>query len=166
MSKKTSTLDLVLSVIPYVLSLVLVVFLFLPVVKNGNDTISAMDLTFGKTTTVLGQKGGYNFNTLLVLTFILPLALALVVVALNLAKVNGLAKLIGFFLPIAFVVSVIGLATILNVEFVTSGLIKSKTSLDALGFELSVQGIIALVVAILGAISSVAYIVTSASKKN
>lgn len=173
MKKQRFNIQLVLSLIPFIIALGLFVFMFLNavVLKNNSGDIvgeyTGAQVAFGfRKSGILGDLV-IKFNLLYVLVYLLPLLLTIAVVVLGILKKDKLASILAILLTVSFVFSTIGLFIIpasTNL-YTETGIGTVLNSLDELGYELSITTIIAAILSIVATLASLGQIALGFLKK-
>lgn len=173
MKKQSRSLQLVFSLVPFIIALSLFVFMFLNavVLKNNDGEIinqyTGAQVAFGFRESVIIGDLVMKFNLLFVLVYLLPLLLTISIVVLGILKKDKLASLLAIFLTVSFVLSIVGLFIIpgsTNLYTVT-GIGTVFNSLGELGYELSFTTILAAILSIVAALISLGQIALGFVKK-
>jgi len=167
MKKQNRSLNLVLSLLPFILALVVFVLMFFDaaVLRNNNGDIigqySGLQVSFGfKEAGGLGTNHSIGFNFLLVLAYLLPLLSSILVVVFGIVKKDRLASIFAIVLAVSFVLSAIALFTLLPATTVHGGILGINTfaTLTDLGYELSFATIVAAIASLVAALLSLGQI--------
>lgn len=173
MKTNNRILNLVVTMMPFVLALALFVVMFFnaAVLKNNDGDIvgqySGLKVAFGFTQNGVLADLVIKFNFLLVLTYCLPLIISIIIVVLGILKKDKLASIFAIALTVSFVLSAIGLFTITNSTnvYTVTGIGTIFNSLADLGYNLSALSIIGAVLSLSAATFSLAQIVLGFIKK-
>lgn len=152
MSEKNKT---ILGYIPLLAALLVFIMMFLPAIvakePDGTflDSISGAQVAFGHTEQLgFGLEFVVRMNFLAFLAFLLPLIVSIGIVVLTFLKKVEFLKIAKIVLALAFLLSIIGLFTLLSTEVSMAGNI--STFADSGDFALGAGSIIGAILAILG----------------
>lgn len=173
MKKQSRNIQLVFSLVPFIIALSLFVFMFLNavVLKNNDGEIigqyTGAQVAFGfRQSGILGDLV-IKFNLLFVLVYLLPLLLTVSVVVLSILKKEKLASILAILLTVSFVLSTIGLFIIPSSTnlYVETGIGTAFDSLAELGYQLSATTIVAAILSIIATLVSLGKIALGFVKK-
>lgn len=156
-SKKAKN-TLVLSLITLVVAAAVFVMMFLPAVayKDTDYTIVGSKIAFGGTIQAVGSlaSSSVKLNFFALLAFLLPVIVAVIDLLVKILK-SKLSKVTTLLLIVAFLVSVIGLFTILSITNVSVTVLGvEQVSKLGEGYKLGTGAIIGGVLAIVGLLVS------------
>ena len=169
MKKQSRNTQLILSLIPFVIALSLLVFMFL------NAVVLKKMVTYGQhwgKCLVLDKQA---FSVILSLSLIYylffpiyyPLLLTVSIVILGILKKDKLASILAIVLTVSFVLSTVGLFIIPSSTnlYTVTGIGTLFNSLAELGYQLSITSIIAAILSIIAALVSLGQIARGFIKK-
>lgn len=158
MAKKNTLVNQILGFVPLVLALILFLMMFADgaVLRDSDgaiqSTVAGTKLAFGQSQTALGIESRYNANVLLMLSFLLPLIVALAAMILHLVGQQKVAFWLDIALLVVFLLAIIGMFTavsVSSVSVVAGGTTTTSTLKDG-GWTLGAGTITGGIFAILG----------------
>lgn len=157
-----------------IISLILSLLLMFSVVftafsSDGEPIMNGIKATFGGNVGSIGDfaSADVNFSILNFIAFFLPAILALVftIYMVRNQKNKSFILVFNWILAVSFIVSVFFIAYLPKHTSVTFTLLGGQTTGDYVGANLAIGGILALIFAILGSITTITYGVLKLSKK-